>query len=168
MQIELKVVMIASIATLIVALINVFVSQRISVKQNLIELKKTRIELLESRRQSIEKVWSDMKNNILDIEGVDINNAEIMVPRIVKRFQTNSSEFLSIGHLFSKDFCDDIDNLRKEIDENIIKSRNNISISLDEVKSSVNSMSEMEKQMNLELMNRLREIETQIQELLNQ
>ena len=65
MQIELKVVMIASIATLIVALINVFVSQRISAKQNLIELKKTRIELLESRRQSIEKVWSDIKNNIL-------------------------------------------------------------------------------------------------------
>lgn len=166
MQIELKVVMIASIATLIVALINVYVSQRISAKQNMIELKKTRIELLETRRQSIEKVWSDLKSYVIDIEGADINNADIMVPKIVKRFQLNSSRFLSIGYLFSKDLCEEIEGQRKEIDDNIIKSRNNIPISFEEVKASVNSMNEMEKKMNLELLNKLREIETQIQVLL--
>jgi len=48
MQVELKVVLIASIATFIVALINVIVAIRISAKQNLIELKKQELNYLKA------------------------------------------------------------------------------------------------------------------------
>jgi hypothetical protein len=167
MEIEIKVVMIASLATLIVALINIFVSQRISNKQNLLELKKTRIELLESRRKSIEKIWSDIKSYVIDIEGIDINDMKIMVPKMIKKYQLNSSRFLSIGYLFSKDLCNKIEELRKDIDKNTVKSRNDIAISIEEAKSSVDAMNEMEEMMNLELIDKLREIETNLSDLLN-
>jgi Na+-translocating ferredoxin:NAD+ oxidoreductase RnfG subunit len=62
MQKEIIVVIIASIATFIVAVINVIFSKGIASKQNDIELKKTRIELLESRRIAIEKINTEMKN----------------------------------------------------------------------------------------------------------
>ncbi|MDN3671403.1 hypothetical protein QWY93_19300 [Echinicola jeungdonensis] len=67
---EIIVVIIASIASLIVGLINIFFNARISAKQNEIELKKARIELLETRRQKVEVFKSEISNRIIDLSDV--------------------------------------------------------------------------------------------------
>ncbi|MDN3671383.1 hypothetical protein QWY93_19180 [Echinicola jeungdonensis] len=96
---EIIVVIIASIASLIVGLINIFFNARISAKQNEIELKKARIELLETRRQKVEVVKSEISNRIIDLSDVRDFEFEKHFPRMVDFFQKNSSNVFSIGHL---------------------------------------------------------------------
>jgi Na+-translocating ferredoxin:NAD+ oxidoreductase RnfG subunit len=53
MKTEIIVVIIASGASLIIGLINIINNRKISLKQDELELKKTRIDLLENRREKI-------------------------------------------------------------------------------------------------------------------
>ncbi|HEU5053171.1 MAG TPA: hypothetical protein VFT78_08660 [Hanamia sp.] len=167
MQVELKVAIIASIATFIVALINVIVSWNISRRQNSLELKKTRIELLENRRISVEKVRTELNKQILDIQNADISNPNQMIPKLVDNFQAKSTLFLSIGHFFPEDLNNKVNQLRDEIDENIIKSRKNIPISLSEVKRISDEMSKFDSEMQAAISKKLRDIENQIEGLLS-
>lgn len=116
---------------------------------------------------TIESVWTNIKNYILDIKGIDISNPEIMFPKLVDSFRTKSSAFLSIGHFFSKDLCADIEELRKKIDENTIKARNKISTSMRGTKEIVNEMSNLDKRLQSEITDKLMDIEDQIQKLIN-
>lgn len=70
LETEIIVVIIASIASLIIGVINIIFNARISSKQNEIELKKTRIELLETCRQKIETVKSEISNRVIDLSDV--------------------------------------------------------------------------------------------------
>ena len=84
---EIKVVIIASIASLLVGIINIIFNARISAKQNEIELKKTRIELLETRRQKIEVVKSEISNRVIDLGDVKDFDFENHFPRMIDFFQ---------------------------------------------------------------------------------
>jgi len=67
MKTEILVVIIASVASLIVGLINIFFNTRISAKQNEIDLKKTRIDLLENRRQKNQSIKTEILNRVLKV-----------------------------------------------------------------------------------------------------
>ncbi len=167
MQVELKVVIIASIATFVVALINVLVTINISRKQNLLELKKTKIELLENRRISIEKVRTELNNKVIDIRNVDISNPSQMMPKLVDNFQAKSALFLSIGNFFPEDLNTKVENTRREINEYVIKSKKNVLISLDEVKNISDEMSKLDNEIQIAISKKLSDIETQIDSLIS-
>ena len=84
---EIIVVIIASVASLIVGVINIIFNAKISAKQNEIELKKTRIELLETRRQKIEAVKSEISNRVIDLSDVQDFVFERHFPRMMDFFQ---------------------------------------------------------------------------------
>jgi hypothetical protein len=166
MKIELIVVLVASIATLIVALINVIVSKGISSKQNSIELKKTRIDLLENRRLTIEKVGSELKQIGLNVKPSDIYNLAISGPIMIEYFRVKSGLFLSIGHFFAEGISLELELLRTEIDDNIMKSANQQPITDNDTKHVIDSISKLDKKIQKEISTKLREIEKNIVELL--
>jgi hypothetical protein len=166
MKIELIVVLIASLATLIVALINVIVSKGISSKQNSIELKKTRIDLLENRRLTIEKIGSELKQIGLNVKPSDIYNLAISGPIMIEYFRVKSSLFLSIGHFFTDGISLELELLRKEIDDNIMKTANQQPITDDDAKHVIDGISTLDKKIQTEISTKLREIEKNIEELL--
>ncbi|MGR7814305.1 hypothetical protein [Lacinutrix undariae] len=166
METELIVVLVASLATLIVALINVIVSKGISSKQNAIGLKKTRIDLLENRRLTIEKVGSELKQISLNVKPSDIYNLAISGPIMIEYFRVKSSLFLSIGHFFKEEISLELESLRKEIDDNIMKTANLQPITNDDAKNVIDGISTLDKKIQKEISTKLREIEKNIEDLL--
>jgi hypothetical protein len=108
METEIKVVIIASIASLFVGIINIIFNARISAKQNEIELKKTRIELLENRRQKIETIKTELSNRVIDLSDVQDFDFEKHFPKMVDFFQKNSNNVFSIGHLIDIQFIKEL------------------------------------------------------------
>ncbi len=162
MQVELTVVIVASIANLIVAIINMIVSKGISSKQNLIELKKTRINLFENRRLTIEKVSSELNQIVLNVKPDEIYKLEISGPQMIEYFREKSALFLSIGHFFSKNISVELESHRKEIDNNIMKIANRKPVTNIDAQQVIDGISSLDKKMQIEITTKLREIENQI------
>ena len=59
---EILVVIIASISSLLIVIIKIIFNQKISAKQNEIELKKTKIDLIQKIRQKLETVKFEISN----------------------------------------------------------------------------------------------------------
>ncbi|MDN3669386.1 hypothetical protein QWY93_08595 [Echinicola jeungdonensis] len=163
---EIIVVIIASIASLIVGLINIFFNARISAKQNEIELKKARIELLETRRQKVEVVKSEISNRIIDLSDVRDFEFEKHFPRMVDFFQKNSSNVFSIGHLIDSNFIKELKALNKRINEYIAKSKQRIQFDNNEAKKDIEKMSKLGNRINEKLDESLQNIENEIIKLL--
>lgn len=166
LETEIIVVIIASIGSLIVGVINIIFNARISAKQNEIELKKTRIELLETRRQKIEAVKFDISNRVIDLSDVKDFVFEKHFPRMVDFFQKNSSNIFSIGHLIDKNFINELKALNKRINDYIAKSKQHIKIDGNEAKKDIEEMSRLGNQINEKLDESLNFIEKEINKLL--
>ena len=163
---EIIVVIIASIASLIVGVINIIFNTRISAKQNEIELKKTRIELLESRRQKIEAVKSEISKRVIDLSDTPNFLFEKHFPRMVDFFQRNSTNIFSIGHLIDTNFIDELKALNKRIDKQIFHSKQGINTDEEETKKDIQEMSILVNKINDKLDESLNNIEAEINRLL--
>ncbi len=137
MKIEIVVVIIASISSLIVGLINIVFNARISAKQNELELKKTRIDLLESRRLKIETVKTEIANRVIDVSDIkDLTDVKYF-PRLVDFFQKNSSSILSVGHLVDPQFIKELKLLNHKISDNIDNAKQQIHTDPIEIKKDI-------------------------------
>ncbi len=167
MQKEIFVAIIASVATFIVAIINVIYSKGIAAKQNEIELKKTRIEFLENRRFAIERVNADLKKIHLDIKPDELMDLSKSGPKMIDHFRKRSDLFHSIGHFFKDEIHKELSRLNNDINNSIVKTAQNIAVTNDEAKIIVDRMSKMNLDIDSEISYKLREIESKIQNLLN-
>jgi hypothetical protein len=166
MKTEIIVVIIASVASLIVGLINIFFNARISAKQNETELKKTRIDLLENRRQKIESIKTELSNRVIDVSDIQEFNFDIHFPRMINFFQQNSSNVYSIGHLIDQQFIKELKSLNQRINDYIAKSKQRIQIDENEAKIDIQKMGEMNDKIHDELDKSLVNIEMDINKLL--
>jgi len=166
MKTEIVVVLIASVASLIVGIINIVFNTKISAKQNEIELKKTRIDLLESRRQKIETVKTSISNRVIDLSDVKEFVFELHYPRIVGHFQENSNSILSIGHLLNSEFIQELKSLNRRISEYILQAKQQKTVNETEAKRDVELISVLSDRMSTEIDISLLEIEKQINILL--
>jgi len=166
MKTEIIVVIIASVASLIVGLINIFFNTRISAKQNEIELKKTRIDLLENRRQKIESIKTEISNRVVDVSDIQEFNFEVHFPRMINFFQQNSSNVYAIGHLIDQQFVKELKSLNQRINDYIAKSKQRLQINENEAKIDIQKMGEMNDRIHDELDKSLLNIEIDINKLL--
>jgi len=166
METEIIVVIIASIASLFVGIINIIFNARISAKQNEIELKKTRIELLENRRQKIEIIKTELSNRVIDVSDVQDFDFEKHFPRMVNFFQKNSNNVFSIGHLIDIQFVKELKSLNQRINDYIAKSKQRIAIDENVAKIDIEKMSELNNKIQDELDKTLISIEFEINKLL--
>jgi hypothetical protein len=166
METEIKVVIIASIASLFVGIINIIFNARISAKQNEIELKKTRIELLENRRQKIETIKTELSNRVIDLSDVQDFDFEKHFPKMVDFFQKNSNNVFSIGHLIDIQFIKELKSLNQRINDYIYKSKQRIAIDENSAKLDIKKMSNLNNRIQDELDKTLTSIELEINKLL--
>lgn len=129
-------------------------------------MKKTRIELLETRRQKIESIKFELSNRSIDITNVKNIESIEAFSRMVDFFQKNSSSLFSIGHLIGNEFITELKKLNKRIDENIVKAKQNVKIDSSEIQKTYNRMVELGNKMQDELDICLLNIENEIQNLL--
>jgi hypothetical protein len=86
MKTEIIVVIITSIVTLITVIANIVITAIIAGKQNTIELKKTRIDVLEARRHILEKAKAEISSRVIDVSGDNSADMRILLPKIVTTF----------------------------------------------------------------------------------
>lgn len=165
LETEIIVVIIASIVSLIVGVINIIFNTRISAKQNEIELKKTRIELLETRRQKIETVKSEISNRVIDLSDVQEFVFEKHFPKLADFFQKNSTSIFSIGHLVDKKFIDELKALNNRINDYIFKSKQRIKTDDEEGNKDIQEMYILGNKINDKLDESLNNIEVEINKL---
>ena len=166
METQIVVVIIASIASLIVGVINIVFNARISAKQSEIELKKTRIELLENRRQKIELVKNELANRVIDLSDVRDFDFDKHFPRMVDFFQKNSNNVFSIGHLINVQFVQELKILNQRINDYILKAKQRIAIDENSAKADIEKMSDLNNRIQDELDKTLISIEIDISKLL--
>lgn len=166
METEIIVVIIASIASLVVGIINIIFNARISAKQNEIELKKTRIELLENRRQKIEIIKTELSNRVIDLSDVQDFDFDKHFPRMIDFFQKNSNNVFSIGHLIDVQFVKELKSLNQKINDYIAKAKQRIEIDENSAKLDIEKMSELNNRIQDELDKTLTGIELEINKLL--
>ena len=166
METQIVVVIIASIASLIVGVINIVFNARISAKQSEIELKKTRIELLENRRQKIELVKTELANRVIDLSDVRDFDFDKHFPRMVDFFQKNSNNVFSIGHLINVQFVQELKILNQRINDYILKAKQRIAIDENSAKADIEKMSDLNNRIQDELDKTLISIEIDISKLL--
>jgi hypothetical protein len=166
MEIEIIVVIIASAVSLVLGIINIISNKKISAKQNKLELKKTRIDLLESRRLKIEDIKTTISNRFIDVSDMKDFDFKQYIPKVVDFFQKNSNNIFSIGHLLKPEFLKELKDLNKRIDEYILQAKQHNQSDNLKVKQDVELMSELNKRMIDEIDRSLIEIESQINTLL--
>jgi hypothetical protein len=166
MEIEIIVVIIASAVSLVLGIINIISNKKISAKQNKLELKKTRIDLLESRRHKIEDIKTTISNRFIDVSDMKDFDFKQYIPKVVDFFQKNSNNIFSIGHLLKPEFLKELKDLNKRIDEYILQAKQHNQSDNLKVKQDVELMSELNKRMIDEIDRSLIEIESQINTLL--
>lgn len=166
METDIIVVIIASIASLIVGIINIIFNTKISAKQNEIELKKTRIELLENRRQKIELTKNELSNRVVDLSDIAEFDINKHLPRLIDFFQKNSNSVFAIGHLIDSKFVKSLKSLNQRINEYVMRSKQGLQNDKELVKKDINQITELNNKIQDELDNTLIEIELQINKLL--
>ena len=166
MKTEIIVVIIASVASLIIGIINIIFNTKISSKQNTIELKKTRIDLLENRRQKIEKIKLIISDRVIEVSDIQDFVFEQHFPRMVEYFQRNSSNVFSVGHLLNPEFIKKLKELNLKINNYIALAKQKKPINENEVRADIELMNNMSEQIKDEIDKSLMEIENKINHLL--
>jgi len=166
METEINVVIIASIASLIVGVINIIFNSVISAKQNEIELKKTRIEVLEARRGKIESVKFQISSKSINLKDVPDIESQEAFSRMLDFFKENSSSLLSVGHLLERKFVTEVKELNHTINEITVRAKKNQQIGVNETQRVYDKMAYLENLMQSKLDESLDDIESEIERLL--
>ena len=160
---EILVVIIASIASLIIGIINIVFNQKISARQNEIELKKTKIDLLENRRQKLETVKFEISNR----ESA-VNNFSSMedVGLIANYFSKNIKDVIAISHLLNERFVNKLKTSLDKLNQHINDEKTGSKVNYEKAFENVKEMSKLNEHIPIELERKLKEIENRINTLL--
>jgi len=114
MQTEIIVAIAGSATSLILGIISIVSTYKISLKQKEIGSKNLQIELLQKRSQKIEEIKKSISTRKLDVSN--IKNFEIeFFARLIDCFVINSSEIFSISHLLDENFVKELRQTNEDI-----------------------------------------------------
>ena len=155
-QTEILVVTIASIPSLLIGIINIIFNQKISAKQNEIELKKTKIDLFENRRQKLEMVKFEISNRESNL--IELNSMED-VGKLANFFSKNIKDVIAISHLLNEEYVNKLKVSLEKLNQHIIDEKIWNKANYDKALEDVKEMSNLNKLIPVELEKKLKEIE---------
>jgi len=156
---EILVVIIASMASLLVGIINIIFNQKISTKQNEIELKKTKIDLFENRRQKIETVKFEISNReskVLELRTIED------IGKLANYFSKNIKDVIAISHLLNDEFVQKLKLSIDNLNEHIVAEKTGNKFNPEKAFEDVKKMSKLNELIPSELEKKLKEIEHRI------
>ena len=164
---EIWVAIIASSVSLFIGIINIYYNRKISAKQNETALKKTKIELLESRKKTIEKVSSELKQIKLNVKASDLHNIKSSGQIIIDYFNSKADLFLPISSLFPEEISLKIESLQEKINDYTLKVQHDKKIITNkEALAFVEDIRNLDSEIKAAISSKLREIENNIEKLL--
>ncbi len=166
MKTEIIVLIVTSAVTLITVIANIIVTSIIAGKQNKIGLKKTRIDVLETRRAILEKAKAEISNRIINIPNPNITDIKTLLPKIVDYFLQNASTVLSVGHYLNPEFISKVEGLNKRINRYILNDKTGQPNNEVQKEKDINLLSDIDEEIKNELSIVLRKIETEIEKLM--
>jgi hypothetical protein len=117
MEIQITIALIAALGSFIGIAINIFFSVRIASRQNKLELKKTRIDLLESRRIAVQQASLKIMEKFNDIKDIKNPASLKSMSRIMDYHNEIFMLFLAVGNFFPVDLCDEVVKVKNNIIE---------------------------------------------------
>lgn len=114
MQTEIIVAIAGSATSLILGIISIVSTYKISLKQKEIGSKNLQIELLQKRSQKIEEIKKSISTRKLDVSNINNFETEIF-GRQIDCFVTNSTEIFSISHLLDEHFVKELRQTNEDI-----------------------------------------------------
>lgn len=160
---EILVVIIASIASLIIGIINIVFNQKISAKQNEIELKKTKIDIFENRRQKLETVKFEISNRESEVH--EFNSME-NIGQLANYFSKNIKDVIAISHLLNEGFVNKLKMSLDKLNQHIADEKTGNKVNYEKAFKHVKDMSKLNELIPIELEKKLKEIENRIKCLL--
>jgi hypothetical protein len=160
---EILVVIIASIASLLIGIINIFFNQKISAKQNEIELKKTKIDLFENRRQKLETVKFEISNRESDVSKF---NSMEDVGKLSNFFSKNFKDVIVISHLLDEEYINKLKVSLNKLNQHIADEKTGKTNNYEKAFEDVKEMSNLNELIPVELEKKLKEIENRINKLI--
>jgi len=160
---EILVVIIASIASLLIVIIKTIFNQKISAKQNEIELKKTKIDLIQKRRQKLETVKFEISNRESDLS--EIKSMED-VGKLANFFSKNIKDVIVISHLLNEEYVNKLKVSLEKLNQHIIDEKIGNKANYEKAFEDVKEMSKLNELIPVELEKKLKELENRINKLI--
>ena len=160
---EILVVIIASIASLLIVIIKTIFNQKISAKQNEIELKKTKIDLIQKRRQKLETVKFEISNRESDLS--EIKSMED-VGKLANFFSKNIKDVIVISHLLNEEYVNKLKVSLEKLNQHIIDEKIGNKANYEKAFEDLKEMSKLNELIPVELEKKLKELENRINKLI--
>jgi len=160
---EILVVIIASISSLLIVIIKIIFNQKISAKQNEIELKKTKIDLIQKRRQKLETVKFEISNRESDLS--EIKSMED-VGKLANFFSKNIKDVIVISHLLNEEYVNKLKVSLEKLNQHIIDEKIGNKANYEKAFEDVKEMSKLNELIPVELEKKLKELENRINKLI--
>jgi archaellin len=160
---EILVVIIASMASLIIGIININFNQKISSRQNKIELKKTKIDLFENRRQKLETYKFEISNRESEVQ--ELNSMED-VGLLANYFSKNIKDVIVISHILNEEFVNKLKLSMSKLNQHSIDEKIGNKADYEKAFEEVKYMSKLNELIPIELEKKLFEIENKINRLI--
>ena len=159
---EILVVIIASISSLLIVIIKIIFNQKISAKQNEIELKKTKIDLIQKIRQKLETVKFEISNRESDLS--EIKSTED-VGKLANFFSKNIKDVIVISHLLNEEYVNKLKVSLEKLNQHIIDEKIGNKANYEKAFEDVKEMSKLNELIPVELEKKLKELENRINKL---
>mgnify|MGYP001211644270 FL=1 len=160
---EILVVIIASISSLLIVIIKIIFNQKISAKQNEIELKKTKIDLIQKRRQKLETVKFEISNRESDLS--EIKSMED-VGKLANFFSKNIKDVIVISHLLNEEYVNKLKVSLEKLNQHIIDEKIGNKANYEKAFEDLKEMSKLNELIPVELEKKLKELENRINKLI--
>lgn len=160
-QTQITVALIASAGSFIGIVVNIIYSAIIASRQNKLELKKTRIDLLESRRIAVQQVSLKIMEKFNDIKDIKNPASPESMPRIMDYHNEIFMLFLAVGNFFPVDLCEEVVKVKNSIIE--FRGKANVACYWESLYG--NALQE-ESKISYEINSYLRNLESELQKLL--
>jgi len=159
---EILVVIIASISSLLIVIIKIIFNQKISAKQNEIELKKTKIDLIQKIRQKLETVKFEISNRESDLS--EIKSTED-VGKLANFFSKNIKDVIVISHLLNEEYVNKLKVSLEKLNQHIIDEKIGNKANYEKAFEDLKEMSKLNELIPVELEKKLKELENRINKL---
>jgi len=160
---EILVVIIASISSLLIVIIKIIFNQKISAKQNEIELKKTKIDLIQKIRQKLETVKFEISNRE---SGVSKIKTREDVGKLANFFSKNIKDVIVISHLLNEEYVNKLKVSLEKLNQHIIDEKIGNKANYEKAFEDLKEMSKLNELIPVELEKKLKELENRINKLI--
>jgi hypothetical protein len=151
----------ALVGALLGAGISAFITKQqleLTFKQNKVGLIQSQIKQIQTTSENILKITTEIKEDTLPPEQ--------LLPLMVSSFVTRATIFLNISYMFPKELETDIINILEKINTFSVKVKTNQSVGEEESRETLNKIGTIEKTMRSVIRDRLRQLQTQLDEIL--